>query len=84
MQRSRCDLHKLAARCVVGWYFGAKVVCLEFLGREVGEDVHAEDSAAIDGALLCVEGINLYQSLLECIVFLLLFTCGRVLSECKT
>ena len=58
MHRSRCDLHQFSAGCVIGRWFGSKVVCFELLSREVGEYIYAEDSTAIDGALVCIEFIN--------------------------
>ena len=53
---SWCDFHKTLSGCVIGRYFETKVVC-EFLSREVGKNVHAEDGAAIDSALVCIQNI---------------------------
>ena len=46
--------------------------------------VNAEDSAAIVGALACIESVYLDQGLLELLELFPFFICGRVLSEYKT
>ena len=77
-------MHQSSIGCIIVRYFGTKIVCFEFLKREVGEHVDAEDSATIDAALVCIESVYFDQGLLECIELFSFFISGRVLSEYET
>ena len=77
-------MHESSTGGIISGYFGAEVICLEFLKGEVGEIVNAEDCGAIDGALLGIENIQSLQGLFECFKLRPFFSWRRVLSGCKT